>query len=76
MIVIAFVVVVALQPSDFRIVRSATISAPALAVFAQVHDFHKWEAWSPWAKLDPAAKNSFAGPGSREWRDLQMVRQQ
>ncbi len=60
-IVIVFAVVVALQPSDFRIVRSATISAPAAMVFSQVNDFHKWEAWSPWAKMDPAAKNTFTG---------------
>src|SRR3954454_4734137 len=54
--------VVALQPADFRIERSATIAAPAPDVFAQVNDFHNWEAWSPWAKLDPTAKNSFEGP--------------
>jgi len=63
-IVIVFVVIVALQPSEFRVARSATIAAPAAAVFAQVNDFHKWEAWSPWAKLDPAAKNSFEGPSA------------
>jgi len=63
-IVVVFVVIVALQPSEFRVERSATISAPAPAVFAQVNDFHKWEAWSPWAKLDPAAKNSFEGPSA------------
>ena len=54
-------VIVAMQPSEFRIERSATIAAPAPVVFAQVNDFHKWQAWSPWAKLDPAVKNSFAG---------------
>jgi len=63
-IVAAFAIIVALQPSDFRVTRSVTISAPAPAVFAQVNDFHKWEAWSPWAKLDPAAKNSFEGPAA------------
>src|SRR5438552_10530725 len=63
-IIVVFVVVVALQPSEFRIVRSATISAPPSDVFAQVNDFHNWEAWSPWAKLDPAAKNSFEGPSA------------
>ena len=63
-IVVVFVVVVAMQPSEFRVVRSAKISAPAPAVFAQVNDFHKWEAWSPWAELDPAAKNSFEGPSA------------
>ena len=61
-IVVVFVAVVAMQPSEFRIARTATMSAPAPAVFAQVNDFHNWEAWSPWAKLDPAAKNSFEGP--------------
>jgi hypothetical protein len=63
-IVVVFAVVVALQPSEFRVVRSATISAPAPAVFAQVNDFHNWEAWSPWAKLDQAAKYSFEGPSA------------
>lgn len=60
----AFVLVVALQPSDFRVARSATIEAPIAAVFAQVDDLHNWEGWSPWAKLDPAAKKSFEGPAA------------
>jgi hypothetical protein len=60
-VVIVFVAVVAMRPSEFRIARSATMSAPASDVFAQVNDFHKWEAWSPWAKLDPAAKNTYEG---------------
>ncbi len=64
MIVIVFIVIVALQPSDSRVARSATISAPPPALFAQVNYFHKWEAWSPWAKLDPAAKNSFEDPSA------------
>ena len=53
---------VALQPPEFSITRAATIAAPAPDVFAQVNDFHKWEAWSPWAKLDPAMKQAFEGP--------------
>ena len=63
---LGFVAVVAMQPSEFRISRSATMAAPAERVFAQVNDFHKWDAWSPWAKLDPNAKNSFSGPESGE----------
>jgi len=54
-------VVIAFQPGEFRVTRSALMPVPAAAVFAQVNDFHKWEAWSPWAKRDPAAKNTFAG---------------
>jgi hypothetical protein len=61
-IVAAFLVVVALQPSDFRLERTATVPAPAAEAFAQVNDFRKWEGWSPWAKLDPNAKLNFEGP--------------
>ena len=37
------------------------MSAPAPAVFAQVNDFHKWEAWNPWGKIDPAMKQTYEG---------------
>ena len=60
-VMVLFVIVVALQPADFRVTRSATINAPAAVVFAQVNNFHEWEAWSPWAKIDPACQNTFAG---------------
>jgi len=60
-IVVVLVSIVALQPSDFRVARSATISAPPPAVFAQVNDFHKWEAWNPWGKIDPAMKQTYEG---------------
>jgi uncharacterized protein YndB with AHSA1/START domain len=63
-IIVVFLGFVAVQPSEFRITRSATIAAPPETVFTQVNDFHKWEAWSPWAKLDPNAKNSFEGPSA------------
>ena len=61
---ILFIGVVSMQPADFRVARTATIAAPAPAVFAQVNDLHNWEAWSPWAKLDPAMKQSYEGPSS------------
>ena len=60
-VVAIFVIVVALQPSEFRVERSTKIAAPAEIVFAQINDLHKWDAWSPWAKLDPDAKISFEG---------------
>ena len=65
-VVAAFAAFVALQPSEYRIARSATIAAPAPDVFAQVNDFHKWDAWSPWAKLDPNAKTTFEGASAGE----------
>jgi hypothetical protein len=60
-IVIVFVGVVAMQSSEFRIARTATMSAPAPVVFAQVNDFRKWRAWSPYEKLDPAMKRTYEG---------------
>ena len=60
-IVIGFVLIVATRPSEYRVARTVTISAPAPAVFAQVNDFHKWNAWNPWAKMDPAMKQAYEG---------------
>lgn len=61
-----FAIVVALQPSSFRIERNATINAAPDKVFTQVNDFHNWQDWSPWAKLDPKASSQYAGPKSGE----------
>jgi uncharacterized protein YndB with AHSA1/START domain len=61
-LLVIFVIVVAMQPGTFRVVRSATIGAPAAVVFAQVNDLRRWEAWSPWAKLDPGMKQTYEGP--------------
>lgn len=60
--VVVFVIVVAMQPSDFRVERSITIDASPDVVFGHVNDFHKWEDWSPWAERDPNAKATYAGP--------------
>lgn len=56
------VIVVAMQPDEFRVSRSATVAAPTAKVFAQVNELRKWEAWNPWGKLDPAAKLAYDGP--------------
>jgi len=63
-LVVVLVVLIAMQPEDFRVERKATMAAPPDAVFAQVNDFHKWEAWSPWEKLDPNMKRTFEGSES------------
>ena len=58
----AAAVAVWFQPDDYRLTRTAVIAAPPATVFAQVNDLRKWDDWSPWAKLDPAAKVTFSGP--------------
>ena len=62
--VAAFAGYVALQPSHYALTRSTVVDVAPVVVFDHVNDFRKWEAWSPWAKLDPAATVSFAGPAS------------
>src|SRR5258706_13298819 len=64
LVIAIFVIVIALQPAEYKVTRSARIAAPQPVVFAQVNDFHGWESWSPWAKLDPGAVNRFEGPTS------------
>ena len=62
LVVIAFIVLVALQPADWRVTRSAAMAAPPAAVFEQLNDFHKWEKWSPWIERDPNTKGTYEGP--------------
>lgn len=64
LVVVAVLGYVALQPAEYRVWRSAVMAAPADEVFAQIDDFHKWDAWSPWIELDPNAEVSFEGPTS------------
>jgi hypothetical protein len=63
-VLVVFVVIVATRPSDFRVARSATITAPPSVVFEQVNDLRKWEAWSPFVKMDPSMKLTYEGPQS------------
>jgi uncharacterized protein YndB with AHSA1/START domain len=65
-IIALFAGYVALLAPDVYFERRVTIAAPAPAVFEQVNDFRKWEAWSPWAKLDPDSKAEFSGPPAGE----------
>jgi hypothetical protein len=61
-VAILFIVILAGLPDQFALSRSKTINAPAEKIFPLVNDLRKWDEWSPWAKLDPNAKNNFEGP--------------
>jgi hypothetical protein len=63
-IAVVFIVIVAMRPSGFRVTRSAVMSALPPAIFAEVNDLHKWQAWSPWEKIDPALKRRYEGPSA------------
>jgi len=63
-LLVAFLITAALRPDDLRVERSITISAPATFPFAEINDPRKWQKISPYAKDDPAAKYTFAGPAT------------
>jgi uncharacterized protein YndB with AHSA1/START domain len=51
------------RPTTYLVQRSIGIAAPPDEVFQAVADFHRWERWSPWARLDPNQKTTFDGEG-------------
>jgi hypothetical protein len=63
-LLVGFLIVVAMQPADFKVSRSATLAAAPDALFAQVNDHRKFTAWNPFMKLDPNVKNTYTGPDS------------
>jgi hypothetical protein len=52
------------KPAAFTVERRTVINAPSATVFANVSDFHKWGAWSPWEHLDPQMKKTYSGPAT------------
>ena len=70
-LVIAVVVILAviaglaaMQPNTFTVTRSITIKAPPEKIIPLVNDFHNWQSWSPWEKLDPNMQRTFSGAAS------------
>ncbi len=63
-IIVILLIVIALQPSSFRVERSATLAASPGSLFEYVNDHHKFNEWNPFLKMDPTAKSSYSGPDS------------
>lgn len=63
-LIVGVLALAATRPDTFRVERKATIEAPPEKVFALLSDFHRWEAWSPWEKRDPAMKRTHSGAAS------------
>jgi uncharacterized protein YndB with AHSA1/START domain len=67
-IIVALLAVVlalaAMRPDDFRVQRATRIHAPPERIFAAINDFHRWSAWSPWERMDPAMTRRFSGAAS------------
>lgn len=63
-LIAAVLIFAATKPDSFRIERAVIIKAPPEKIFALINDFHQWEAWSPWEKIDPALKRTYSGAPS------------
>lgn len=58
-VVVVLLVVIATRPGRYEVKRSLQMKAPPSVVYAQVSDFHAWDGWSPWDKMDPAMKRTY-----------------
>src|SRR4051812_12932259 len=60
-IIAIILILAAMQPNDFKVVRSTTIKAPPEKIIPLISDFHQWGGWSPWEKMDPAMVRTHSG---------------
>lgn len=49
------------QPEAVRVERSIEVQATPETIFPFIEDLRQWELWSPYEKLDPAARRTFSG---------------
>ena len=59
--VIAILIFAATKPATYHVERSTTIAASPEKITPLLDDFHNWDQWSPWAKLDPGMHVSYSG---------------
>ena len=59
--VIAILIFAATKPATFHVERSTTIAAAPERINPLLDNFHNWDQWSPWAKLDPNMRVSYSG---------------
>lgn len=50
------------QSPQSHLERSVVINAPDSVIFEYVNNYQKFNAWSPWAKLDPGTQYMYDGP--------------
>lgn len=63
-LVAVIAIVAAFRPSTYRVVRTATFTAPPEKVFAQTNDLHNYNTWNPFGKSDTKATYVYEGPAT------------
>ncbi len=60
--IIVIALIASQRPDTFRVARSASIAAPAGAIFPLINDVHAFNSWNPYAVKDPDMTGSYSGP--------------
>ncbi|MCU0382707.1 MAG: SRPBCC family protein [Cyclobacteriaceae bacterium] len=68
-IVLAVIVIlvfagISMMSPQAKMERSIVVNASPEIVFAQLASFENFNQWSPWTKMDPAAKQTVEGPAT------------
>lgn len=62
--VLAVLMIAAMKPDTFTVVRESQINAPPDKVHSLINDFHEWTKWSPWEKMDANLTRTYSGSSS------------
>jgi uncharacterized protein YndB with AHSA1/START domain len=60
--IIAFAAYVNSRPDQYSVTRTLEMKAAPARIFPYINDLEQWQEWSPWARLDPLAEVTYAGP--------------
>ena len=76
-LVAILIAVIAIQPAEFTIERSVGIAAPPAVIQPNLEDLHAFNAWQPFARMDPNMTVRYDGPesgvgASSSWVSEQM----
>ncbi len=71
-LILVFVVVGALLPREFKVVRTVVVKAEPAKIHPLVGDLKRWDEWAPWKESDPTVVTTLgettAGVGaSQTW---------
>ncbi len=60
-LVVLIVLLGIIAPKKYSVERAVVVNSPKQLVFAHAKYWRNWQAWSPWAELDPAMKITIEG---------------
>ncbi|CAN5277270.1 K(+)-transporting ATPase subunit F [soil metagenome] len=61
LLILSLLVIASSRPNIMHVERKTTIKAGPENILPLILDFHRWTAWSPYEKLDPAMKKTYSG---------------